>query len=111
MKDQEKGMSKCDCGTWQSDPSHFGLPSRREFLFTGLVGGLGLTLGDFFSLQAQAAQKDYISKAGTAKAIIHIFLKGGLSAQESFDPKPYAPIEYRGSLASIKTALPGVRFS
>eukprot|EP00475_Leptophrys_vorax_P039662 TRINITY_DN71990_c0_g1_i3.p1 TRINITY_DN71990_c0_g1~~TRINITY_DN71990_c0_g1_i3.p1 ORF type:complete len:121 (+),score=5.81 TRINITY_DN71990_c0_g1_i3:83-445(+) len=34
----------------------------------------------------------------TAKSVIHIFLPGGIAHQESFDPKPNAPIEYRGEM-------------
>lgn len=58
-----------------------------------------------------ADQKNYESKEGTAKSVIFIFLPGGIAHQESFDPKPYAPLEYRGPLNSIETSLPGVRFS
>lgn len=58
-----------------------------------------------------ADQKNYESKEGTAKSVIFIFLPGGMAHQESFDPKPYAPLEYRGPLNSIETSLPGVRFS
>ena len=85
---------------------------RRGFLHVGLVGGLGLTLTDFFRLQsAQADIKTYESKEGTAKSVIFIFLPGGAAHQETFDPKPYAPVEYRGPLGSIETNLTGVRFS
>ena len=38
-----------------------------------------------------------------AKSVIHVFLPGGMAQQESFDPKPYAPIEYRGEMGSLKT--------
>ncbi len=74
-----------------------------------MIGGLGLTLGDFFKLKAQ--QKIFESKEGRAKSVIHIFLPGGIAHQESFDPKPYAPQEYRGPLGSIETKVPGLRFS
>ncbi|MGH7199257.1 MAG: DUF1501 domain-containing protein, partial [Planctomycetaceae bacterium] len=85
--------------------------SRREFLHVGFVGGLGLTLPQFLRLQqAQAAQKHYESKEGTAKSVIFIFLPGGAAHQETFDPKPYAPIEYRGPMGSIETNVSGVRF-
>ena len=88
----------------------FGNPlARREFMRVGFLGGLGLTLGDYLRLQAQADQKFYESKEGTAKSVIFIFLPGGISHQESFDPKPYAPIEYRGPLGSIETNVAGVR--
>jgi len=96
--------------TWSDDPAHFrrscNCTTRREFLYVGLVGGLGLTLTDFFRLQAaEAAQQ------AKAKAVIHIFLPGGISAQESFDPKPLAPVEVRGSFKSIPTKLDGVVFN
>ena len=92
--------------TWKDDPSHFKRITRRDFLYVGLVGGLGLSLGDFLKLQAEEAVKE-----AKAKAIIHIFLPGGISAQESFDPKPLASVEYRGPFGSIPTKLDGIRFS
>ncbi len=84
--------------------------SRREFLYVGMLGGLGLSLPGFLQQQAQAAQKFYETKEGQAKGIIHIFLPGGMAHQESFDPKPYAPAEYRGPFGAIDTKLPGIQF-
>ncbi len=84
--------------------------SRREFLYVGFLGGLGLGLPGFLSQQAKAAQKFYETKEGAAKGIIHIFLPGGMAHQESFDPKPYAPAEYRGPFGAIDTSLPGIQF-
>ena len=43
--------------------------------------------------------------------MIHIFLPGGIAHQETFDPKPFAPIEYRGEMGSIPTKIDGERFS
>lgn len=80
---------------------------RRDFLQVGVIGGLGLTLGDFFRRQAAADIKFYESKEGSAKSVIYIFLPGGMAHQESFDPKPYAPIEYRGPMGSIPTNVEG----
>lgn len=85
--------------------------SRRDFLYVGLLGGLGLTLGDFFKRQARAEQKNYASAEGPAKSVIHIFLPGGMAHQESWDPKPYAPVEYRGDMNSIETKIPGERIN
>ena len=85
--------------------------SRREFLHVGVLAGLGLTLPEFLRMQAHGAQKNYASKEGVAKSVIQIFLPGGMAQQESFDPKPYAPSEYRGPFGTVKTVLPGVRFS
>ena len=85
--------------------------SRRNLLTVGAIGGIGLTLTDFFRMRsAQADQKQYPSQEGPAKSVIFIFLPGGLAQQESFDPKPYAPLEYRGSMKAIPTNLSGVQF-
>jgi len=102
-------------GTWHDDPAHFRRPqgmARRSFLQVGMMAGLGLTLGDLLRMQsARADIKNYESKEGPAKSVIHIFLPGGLAHQESFDPKPYAPVEYRGPLGTVATKLDGVLFS
>ncbi|MBI2424323.1 MAG: DUF1501 domain-containing protein [Candidatus Hydrogenedentes bacterium] len=76
-------------------------PSRRDFLKVGFIGGLGMTLGDYFLLQN--AQADGEAAAAKAQSVIYIFMGGGMSHIDTFDPKPYAPIEYRGELGSVKT--------
>ena len=50
-------------------------------------------------------------KSPKPQSVIHIFLPGGMAHQESFDPKPYAPIEYRGEIGTTKTKVEGVFFS
>ena len=75
---------------------------RRSFLQAGILGSLGVSL-------ARADQKHYDSKEGPAKSIIFIYLPGGMAHQETFDPKPFAPLEYRGPLGSIETNVPGIR--
>jgi hypothetical protein len=50
-------------------------------------------------------------KAPAAQSLIHIFLPGGMAHQESFDPKPNAPLEYRGDMGVIPTKLDGVVFN
>lgn len=78
--------------------------SRRSFLTVGALSGLGITLADYFQAkQARADLKHYDFIEAKAQSVIHIFLPGGMAHQESFDPKPYAPIEYRGELNTIKT--------
>lgn len=82
--------------------------SRREFLHVGFCGGIGLSLAQYFQMQqAQADLKHYESVEGTAKSVIFIYLPGGMAHQESFDPKPYAPIEYRGPMKHISTKVGG----
>jgi uncharacterized protein (DUF1501 family) len=98
--------------TWNDDPSHFRRPSRRYFLQVGAVSGLGLTLDGFLRHQsARGELKHYDTKEGKAKSVIHIFLPGGSAHQETWDPKPNAPIEYRGEMAHIPTKLEGVFFN
>ncbi len=78
--------------------------SRRNMLTVGAVGGLGLSLANFFEMRsAQAEIKNYDFIQAKAQSVIHIYLPGGMAHQESFDPKPYSPIEYRGELNPIKT--------
>ncbi len=84
--------------------------SRREFFHVGLLGGLGLTLPQFLRNQALGDTKSYGKHEAVAQGIIHIFLPGGLAHQESFDPKPFAPAEYRGPFGAIDTKIPGIQF-
>ena len=85
---------------------------RREILSVGGLGLLGLSLGDFFRARsARADAKSFAHFDGTAKNVIQIWLPGGQAHQETFDPKPLAPAEYRGDMGVIDTALPGVQFN
>ena len=86
------------------------LHSRRDFLYAGLAGSLGLTLGDYMSLRAAEAASE-APLVAKADSLIHIFLPGGAAAQETWDPKPLAPSEYRGPLSTVQTNIPGVAFS
>ena len=87
-------------------------PTRRDMLHVGFCGGVGLTLADFFRIRkAQAEQKHFDSVEGTAKSVIFIFFPGGQCHQETFDPKPYAPLEYRGPMGSIATKISGYRMN
>jgi Protein of unknown function (DUF1501) len=78
--------------------------SRRNLLTVGAIGGLGLNLANYLAMrEARADQKHYDFLEAKAQSVIHIFLPGGMAHQESFDPKPYAPIEYRGECTTVKT--------
>ncbi|MFO0848543.1 MAG: DUF1501 domain-containing protein [Gemmataceae bacterium] len=77
--------------------------TRRTALQAGAVGLLDLGLGELTALRAGGPI------APPAKAVIYIFLSGGLSQHESFDPKPDAPDVIRGEFGSIPTRTPGVR--
>ena len=75
--------------------------SRRAFLQIGA----GLPFATGLAEMAQAA------KAPKAKSVLVVWLFGGPSHLDLFDPKPEAPAEYRGPFASIPTRTPGVRFT
>src|ERR1700694_2972128 len=81
--------------------------SRRWFLQTGLAGLAGLSLPDLLRRQAQGS-----GAGGTdRKAVILLWLSGGPSHLDTWDPKPDAPSEVRGPFGSIATKVPGVRVS
>ncbi len=82
------------------------LHTRRDALRLGSIGTLGLSLGQM--LKVEAAQKQYESVEGTARSVIQIRLPGGVAAQESWNPKPDAPLEYRGPFGVNKTPIPGI---
>ena len=78
--------------------------NRRGFLAAGTFGGLGISLPQLLWMQQAAAdQKQYDFIEAKANSVIHIFLPGGMAHQESFDPKPYSPLEYRGEMSTVKT--------
>ena len=76
--------------------------SRRDFVTVGAFGGL--TLAEMLRARsALAEQKHYDFIPAKAESVIHIFLPGGMAHQESWDPKPFSPLEYRGEMGTIKT--------
>jgi len=80
---------------------------RREFLRIGLSGFATLSLPGLFALRAQAAAEQ--PKARTA--VILVWLRGGASHLETYDPKPDAPSEFRGVFSPISTRVPGMQIS
>lgn len=79
--------------------------TRRATLRAGLLGLGGLTLADLLRLRASGAAKR------TDKSVVLIWLDGGPSQLESYDPKPEAPPEFRGPFAAIDSKTPGLRMS
>ena len=83
--------------------------NRKNFIKIGSAGILSLPY--LLEQEAIAKAKYYPTIDGPAKSIIHIYLPGGMAHQESWDPKPYAPLEYRGPFSAIDTKIPGIQFS
>ena len=85
--------------------------TRRQAVQAGTFGALGLSLADMLRLEArgeastEAFQTTKAGATGPAKAlsVIQLHLGGGFPQHESFDPKPEAPVEYRGSFGVVKT--------
>lgn len=84
------------------------MQNRREFLRLGLSGVAGLSLPQLYRLRQSAAQES--ASPGKRTAVIVVFLHGGASHLETWDPKPDAPVEYRGPFQTIATKTPGLRF-
>ena len=80
--------------------------SRRSFLRVGGLASLGLSLDGF--LRATASQP---AAARKPISCILLWMQGGPSHHDSFDPKPDAPVEVRGEFDTIPTTLPGVRLA
>src|SRR5436309_1838355 len=74
--------------------------NRRDVL---RVGALGLASA---ALPARAA-----GTTASARSVVVLWMAGGVTHHDSFDPKPEAPEEIRGTLGTIDTRIPGVRFT
>jgi len=79
-------------------------PTRREFLRAGLTGMTCLSLADLYRQRAVGAS----TATSENTAIILVWLRGGGSHLETFDPKPHAPAEFRGPFGPISTNVPGI---
>jgi uncharacterized protein (DUF1501 family) len=80
---------------------------RREFLCAGLTAFGSLTLPGLLRLRAQARP----SESPKRTAVIIVWLRGGASHLETYDPKPGAPSEYRGPYRAIAAKTPGLQIS
>jgi len=88
-------------GIW-SHRLTLGSLSRRQAVAAGTIGALGLA--DLARLRSAAG-----AASQPSRAVILVFLSGGLAQHESFDPKPEGPLDIRGEFAAIATRSPGVR--
>jgi len=91
---------------WGRKQRHCDGMARREFLRVGSLGLAGLSLADLLQAEALGATS---APAKRSKSLIYVVLAGGPSHIDTWDPKPEAPVEYRGEFSTIATKLPGVR--
>ncbi|MSU42289.1 MAG: DUF1501 domain-containing protein [Pedosphaera sp.] len=87
--------------------------TRRDILRVGGSGLLGLSLGGMFELQARAKEAAIGGGPGwgKAKSVILLYLQGGPSHLDLWDPKPDAPDNVRSVFKPIPTKIPGVNFT
>ena len=83
--------------------------ARRDFIQLGVGGVLGLGMTDLVRLRASAAGADGKASPDRVNCIL-VWLDGGPTHYETFDPKPDAPSEVRGQFKPIPTTVPGVSF-
>ncbi|MFO0843774.1 MAG: DUF1501 domain-containing protein [Gemmataceae bacterium] len=83
--------------------------TRRDLLHLGALAPLGLTLPGWLAARAATPPTPPAAGFGQAKRCILLCLWGSPSQLETLDPKPDAPVEVRGELGSVASALPGVR--
>jgi Protein of unknown function (DUF1501) len=79
-------------------------PDRRSFVKAGILGATGLGLAELFRAEALASPS-----SGRRTSIIILWMRGGPAHQDTWDPKPDAPVEFRGEFGTIPTPVPGVR--
>lgn len=96
---------------------HIPADDRRDFLRIGGAGLIGMTLNTLFRAQACAeggpAEKGVLSRPGwdKAKHLIVVYLQGGPSHLDLWDPKENVPDNIRSDFKSIPTKIPGVHFT
>src|SRR5688572_16022279 len=79
--------------------------TRRDMLCAGGAAALGLTLGDVLCAEANSAA------SARAKNVLLIYLGGGQTHHDTYDPKPDAPAEIRGKYSTVPSKISGIRFS
>jgi hypothetical protein len=85
---------------------------RRAFIQIGLLGSAKLCLADVLRAEASGATPRVPSgrqRSGAPPSAIILWMRGGPSQHETWDPKPDAPLEYRGAFGAMPTRVPGIR--
>ncbi len=88
-------------------------PDRRAFVKAGVFGAAGLSLGNLLRAEAKANPDREGGGGSLSKinSVILLWMRGGPSHHDMWDPKPDAPAEIRGEFGTIPTNVPGVRLS
>lgn len=81
--------------------------NRRGFVKAGVLGLTGLNLAGLL----RAETTEHTTKSGRKPSVIILWMRGGPSHIDMWDPKPDAPVEYRGEFGVSKTNVPGILLS
>jgi hypothetical protein len=94
-----RSTNKLGCSDFHQS---LGNESRRAFLKAGLLGATGLSLSQLLKAEGQ--------KGSTRpNSVILLWMRGGPSHIDMWDPKPNAPVEYRGEFGTINSSVPGIQ--
>ncbi|MFN6049202.1 MAG: DUF1501 domain-containing protein, partial [Planctomycetia bacterium] len=83
--------------------------NRRNFLRVGSLGVAGLSLPTLLRHEALASALG--KKTHREKSVVILWMRGGPSQHDMWDPKPEAPVEIRGEFKPIATSVPGIQVS
>lgn len=89
------------------NPDSTSLLNRRDAIQVGAL----TVAGSLLPASTNASPRRVVQPTGKAKQVLFLWMGGGVTHIDSFDPKPLAPETIRGSLSAISTALPGVHFT
>jgi len=101
----QPGRDLCD--------NHLGI-TRRDLIRVGGSAILGCTLGSLLNLKARAATEAVVKGGpgwGKAKSVVMVYLQGGPSHLDLWDPKENVPDKIRSPFTNIKTKIPGINFT
>jgi len=84
--------------------------SRRGFLQAGVVGSAGLSLAGLLRSEAAGAASSG-AQAKQKNNVILLWMRGGPSHIDMWDPKPDAPEEFRGEFGTMSTCVPGIQLT
>jgi len=101
MNGPEEGVNRLGCAEFRQ---HLRDIDRRTFVRAGMLGAAGLAMSDLLRVQAQDSRP-----STRTNSVIILWMRGGPSQHETWDPKPQAPAEIRGAFRDIPTAVPGIR--
>ena len=99
----DRGLDRLGCEEFRR---HLAGIDRRSFLRAGMLGTAGLSLSGLLRAEAQEP-----ARAKRLNSVIILWMRGGPSQHETWDPKPNAPAEVRGPFGTTRTKVPGLHLS